>query len=254
MLSTALPCAVFLLSLLVSPALFGQEPRNDLAIVEPGGVRALLVAKTESVISSLQSGRIVEFKVNAGEKVEAGQVLVRLDCTMHELQQQIAEAELMAAEATLKSRTKLKAHNAVSDLDYTQAEAADRKARAELGLRREQVDRCTLSAPYSGRVIKRIAKPFGSVQLGEPLLEMVNEKDLFVELYVPSAWSRWIKPGSGFLLKVDETGKEYRAKVTRVGAKIDAVSQTLAAYGMIEDANSELLPGMSGTAIFDAAE
>jgi hypothetical protein len=45
-------------------------------------------------------------------------------------------------------------------------------------------------------------------------------------------------------------GRSYSAHVVRIGAKIDALSQTAVIAGEIDGRKLELLPGMSGWATF----
>lgn len=50
--------------------------------------------------------------------------------------------------------------------------------------------------------------------------------------------------------KVDEVGKTYAAKVARIGARVDPVTQTVDVTAALNGNASELLPGMSGWATF----
>ena len=69
---------------------------------------------------------------------------------------------------------------------------------------------------------------------------------------LPAAWLVWLKPGQVFTLDVDETSHSHSGSVTRLGAQIDPVSQTIAVYGTLIAPDLALVPGMSGTARFPA--
>jgi len=112
------------------------------------------------------------------------------------------------------------------------------------------VSKCSLNAPFSGRVAKTYVEPHEYVTQGKPLLEVVNTKQLEVKLIVPSRWLTWLVRGKRFSIHVDDLNRNYAARVTRLGARIDPVSQTVSLAGEIEGSPSELLPGMSGWAIF----
>jgi hypothetical protein len=45
---------------------------------------------------------------------------------------------------------------------------------------------------------------------------------------------------------VDETGKTYGAQVSRLGARVDPVSQSIKVTAVIEGRPAELMAGMSG--------
>ena len=90
---------------------------------------------------------------------------------------------------------------------------------------------------------------FQFVGVGAPLIEILSDKDLDLELIVPSLWLTWLKPGVPFDVAIDETGKTYPAKITRLSGKVDAVSRSIKIYGKIDNPADTLLPGMSGRAL-----
>nr|MBF0223137.1 HlyD family efflux transporter periplasmic adaptor subunit [Desulfobulbaceae bacterium] len=137
-----------------------------------------------------------------------------------------------------------------SELDVAVSKARVARAEAEVELRRSMVTKCTIEAPFAGRVISRAANPFQYVTPGQPLLQVIDDANLTVQLFVPSHWLNWIKPGLPFKVKIDETNTEYKAQLTVLGAKVDQVSQTLEVRAKIDGNHPELLAGMSGTAYF----
>jgi hypothetical protein len=63
---------------------------------------------------------------------------------------------------------------------------------------------------------------------------------------VPSKWLAWLKSNHSFQVAIDETGKSYPAKVQRIGAKVDPVSQSVKLSATIDGKFNELIAGMSG--------
>jgi multidrug resistance efflux pump len=128
------------------------------------------------------------------------------------------------------------------------------KFRAVVSLEAARSRMCKIDAPFNGRVIKRIARPFESVSQGQPLIEILDDSQLKVELYVPSRWLLWLKPDTRFTIHIDETGKTYPAHLSIIGARVDAVSQSIEITAEIEGDHPELLAGMSGEARFNIPE
>jgi len=116
-----------------------------------------------------------------------------------------------------------------------------------------QVKRCSVTAPFDGRIVLRRAQPHESVASGAALLEVVDNGTLEIYLLVPSAWLSRLQPGQTFNFTPDETGKPLKATVKRLGARIDEGSQTLLLIGSLPDDALGLLAGMSGTAQFEVA-
>ena len=52
--------------------------------------------------------------------------------------------------------------------------------------------------------------------------------------------------GSTVRIAIDETGKTYPAKVQRLGARVDPVSQSIKVMAAIDGRYAELMSGMSG--------
>lgn len=218
-----------------------------------GSVRALIVADQEATISSQFAGRITSMPKQVGDTFAAGELLAGFDCQERQANVKAAQAEVLGARETHLAKLKLQSLGAVSDLDVTLAAAAAEKAKSQLALAQAQEKYCFVHAPYAGKVVRVRAKAFESVQLGQPLLEIVNLASLRVQLFVPSSWVRWMKPGKAFTLVVDETGQSYTARVTRISGRIDGASQTVEVLARFDKLPASVLPGMIGKASFPEA-
>lgn len=213
-------------------------------------VRALLIPRQETVLAAETSGRVDRITVDMGQRFDRGQALVVVDSGVPRARRRMAQAELEEARHTYQSNRELERLQSVSAVEVAVSRARMQRAEAEVALQEHQIDRCTVTAPFAGRVVRREVQPFAFVTPGQPLLEIVDDRTPELQLLVPSSWIRWLEEGTSFRLRVDETGGEYRARVAAVGARVDPVSQTLEARARLEGNHPELLAGMSGTAVF----
>jgi len=220
---------------------------------EQAPVQALLQAREEATLSSRLAGQISELEVRAGDSFVRGQLLLRFDCALGEQEAKKARAQLDIARATLASSLKLKALESISDLEVAIARAEQDKAEAELARSAIQLRYCELAAPWDGRVVERHGNPLENVAVGQPLLTIIGTDTPSIQMFVPSAALAWLTVGTEFELEVRETGKRYRARLSRVGARVDAVSQTVELFGEFLEQHAELLPGMSGSAFLQSA-
>jgi len=220
---------------------------------DSGEVRALVVAEREATISSQFAGRLTAVTKQVGDSFREGELLASFDCNERVSAVKGAQADVLGARETHLAKLKLQSLGAVSDLDVTMAAATAEKAQAQLELARTQERYCVVVAPYSGKVVKVRAKAFESVSLGQPLLEIVNPASLRAQLFVPSNWIRWLKPGTPFSIVIDETGQSYQARVHRISGRIDGSSQTMEITGAFYRVPAQLLPGMIGKASFKIA-
>jgi len=215
-----------------------------------GRIRVQFVAFQQSVLSSELSAKIAAMPFREGDTFRQGQTLVSFDCGLFRAQLNKAEASAEAARQTLKVDQRLAQLNSIGALDVELAASKVKETEAEAGAMRATVSKCVLPAPFTGRVAKLDAQAFEFVAPGKPLLEILDTRRLELQMIVPSKWLAWLKVGGHFTVKVDELEREYTARIVRVGARIDPVSQSISLAGEVEGAHPELLPGMSGAAAF----
>lgn len=220
---------------------------------DAASVRALIVADQEATISSQFAGRITSMPKQVGDTFAAGELLAGFDCQERQANVKAAQAEVLGARETHLAKLKLQSLGAVSELDVTLAAASAEKAKSQLALAQAQEKYCFVHAPYAGKVVRVRAKAFESVQLGQPLLEIVNLASLRAQLFVPSSWVRWMKPGKAFTLVVDETGQSYPARISKISGRIDGASQTVEVLARFDRLPADVLPGMIGKARFPEA-
>jgi RND family efflux transporter MFP subunit len=225
---------------------------NKTAVSKPGSVvRALLVPATESILSSQVSAQITDIAVKEGQQFKKGTLLVKFECAENRAELQKARAELDAASKTHESNEKLLQHKAINRLEVDVSRANVNRARAQVNLMRARVGYCSIVAPYSGRVTKLGANRFDMVTAGQPVIEILDDSKLKMELYVSSRWLSRLSEGQQFSVQIDETGKSYPAVINGLGSRVDPVSQTIALYAEISGNHPELLAGMSGVATFE---
>lgn len=258
----SLPARLFALGLLalpLNPPLWAEElllePLANTATASgERQVRGILRARDHAVLSSELPGRIVEMPFTDGQDFAKGDVLVRFDCSAYQAQLNAAQAAVRATREELNHKKQLAALNSVGRFEVALAEARQAQTLAETQVYQVQVKRCSVVAPFSGRVVQRRAQPHESVANGAPLLDVVDNGTLEIYLLVPSSWLNRIEPKQPFEFTPDETGKPLRAAVKRLGARIDEGSQTLLLIGSLPADTRGLLAGMSGTAQFQVPE
>lgn len=215
-----------------------------------GRIRIQLSALRQTTLSAELAAKISLLDIKEGDSFKQGQTLVAFDCSWFAEQLNKAEAASEAARLTASVNRRLGELNAISALEVEQSVAKAKEADADAAAMRVTVSKCDVTAPFAGRVAKVHAEPYQYVTQGKPLLDILDSRTLEVKLLVPSRWLTWITAGTRFDVRIDDLGRTYPARVTRLGALIDPVSQTVSLAGEIEGVRQELLPGMSGWASF----
>lgn len=237
-------------------ATWGQNmPSGASALPATGGMRAQLVAVRHAVISSELAAKISHLPVREGQTFRQGDTLVAYDCALHRARLERASQAETAAREKLKVADQLDKLGSISQSDLVQARAAVSVAQAESGVERVMVRRCTVTAPFAGKVGETYVRAAEHVAEGKELLSIYDDSAFEVETIVPSRWMAWLKAGYPMKITVDETGQTYSATVARIAGSVDPVSQSVKLVGQLSNQRGKnaapLLPGMSGSVHID---
>jgi membrane fusion protein (multidrug efflux system) len=227
---------------------FKEEPSLE---ANKQDIRAQLSAVTYNSIASELNARISELPFKEGQAFKVGQVLVVFDCATQQAQFQKTKAVLSIADRNYQTNKKLLALGSVGRVEYENSYSEFLKTKAENDELAAVLARCNVLAPYSGLVVEQKVRPQQFVQAGQPLIDILDKGALELEFVAPSKWSPWLVEGYKFEIKIDETGKSYPAKITRINGKIDPISQTIKVAAVIDGDFKEISPGMSGALVIN---
>lgn len=240
------------LPVLAQPA---QVPPPAGAVLPAGlETRVQIRARQHATLSAEMAGKIMELPFRDGETFRKGDRLIAFDCAAQRARQDQAAAAAQAASRKREVSGKLNQLNSISQLELATAESAEAQAKAELALMGVMVQRCAIAAPYDGRVSDVQVQRYAFAAEGAPLISIYDSSQYDIEMIVPSSWLTWLKPGLSFSLRVEETGSDHEAEITRLSGAVDPVSQSVRAYGRIKGSSDRLRPGMSGSASLTAGK
>jgi membrane fusion protein (multidrug efflux system) len=223
-----------------------EQPGSPAAAGGTMEIRAQLVSLHTAMLSSEMAGRIDGIATRIGDHFKKGDVLVNFDCVIPRSQVARAQAVVTQVERTYEINRRNLTQKPTGQLELDISAADVLKAKAELAAAEAVASKCSVTAPFAGVTVERKAHEFEYATPGQPLLEVLDDHALEVELNAPSRWLGWLKPGASFQVRVDDTGKTYPGKVTRLGGRVDPASQSVEVMGEITADAPELMAGMSG--------
>jgi RND family efflux transporter MFP subunit len=246
-------------------------------LVQPDPVHAaeplgcLIEPEATSAVGSPIVGVVSEVLVERGDRVDAGQVIARLESSVQAAAVASARskarsaAEVGAAQANLEFARSREAR--ASDLSgrrmiaqemfdeaRTQARlAAQRLAQAtterqiwreELALAEARLAQHEIRAPIAGVVVDRLVEVGERVE-EQPLARIVATDPLRVELVMPAAAYREVQPGASVEVTPELPGTEgLTARVTRIDPVVDAASNTFRVRLQLPNPDSALPAGL----------
>jgi len=209
---------------------------------------AQVVAKT--------SGVLLRVLVEEGDTVQAGQALAQIDPERPRLELARQQATMRRLQANFERSKELFERKLVSADAHDQLRYEFEAARAAYGLAQLELSYTTITAPISGVVAQRMAKPGNLIPLNAPLYRIVDNSRLEAVLNVPEREMATMKAGLPIRMIVDAlAGQVFEGTVDRISPVVDAQTGTFRVVGVFRGQEG-LKPGMFGrlSIVYDERE
>ena len=205
----------------------------ELAVAEPGRLSytadraGSLRALREVMIVNQEEGRLTELRVREGDRVKAGQVLVRYDDQILRAQLDKAGATLGQAELDHLRNQQLKAKGFVSEDAVARAATNLEIARAEVRLLQARVQHMTIAAPFDGVVAKRLVEPGNVTPQHTHLLTVIDPSKLVTDVNVSELVMPYLSVGASAEVRIDALGEAlHPGRIVRIHPTIDPATRT----------------------------
>lgn len=228
-----------------------EAPRPAMVVHPGGGADAALTAyagevraREESPLSFRVGGNLLRRNVDAGARVQRGEVLAVLDPGDLQLQAQAAQAQLAAANAELARsrgdrdryallvRDKLVSQSTydAQDAAYKAAEGQARAARAQMEVMRNQEGYSQLRAPRDGLIATRQAEAGQVVAAGQTIYTLAADGGREIAISLPENRIREFKIGQPVLVELwNAPDQRLPGAIREIAAAADAQTRTYAA-------------------------
>jgi membrane fusion protein, multidrug efflux system len=216
-------------------------------------VRGMVKPLDQAAVATDLQARVLEVRFREGESFSKGEPLIIFDCERQEAELKAAMAQSREMKAAYDSAAYLDRKGAGGKLDVEVTRARLDKSGAEVAALKAKQKLCVIAAPFDGRIAERLINAHEFPTSGKPLINIVNETTFEIEIIGPSHWLKDLTLGSPLKFSVDELGQTFDAKVARIGAAVDPVSQTVKIIGVFVAKPARVLSGMSGSAQFGGA-
>lgn len=198
-----------------APALVRVDEVREEPLMQTAPVIGRIVSVQQGEVSARIAGPLQAYTVSVGDHVDAGDVVARLDDAMLVAQRDLAKARLVSAEANrkvsaasltlarqeLERLQRLRQSAAFNQANFEDANQRMAIAAAELQAAASQVDSANvelrlaeleltyteIKALYDGVIIRKLSEAGAYVRAGDPVVTMIADTNLEVEVDVPFA-------------------------------------------------------------------
>ncbi len=217
------------------PASLVRMPAVESAV---GTIRAV----HETAVASKLLARVVEVNVQAGQSVQGGQVLIRLDD--QDLRAQLGQAQAMVAAARAASDqarvefdrvSRLYEQAAASKTEFDQVTTALKTALAELeraeharAQAQTVLEYATIRSPIDGRVIDKLVEVGDTARPGQVLLTLYDPTRMQLVASVRESLTQRLAVGQIIGVHIDSLDRTCEGTVSEIVPEAESASRTFA--------------------------
>jgi len=190
-------------------------------------------------------GRVAATKVEPGQAVKAGDILVELDDRRALIAVDLARARHREALRLLDEANRLKSSRVVSQTAYEAAVAEARVTKAQLDDAEDMLARHRITAPFDGFVNERMVDAGDAVSANQPAVRVVDISKLRVVFDVSANDLAAFTPGKKVVLRV-EGGAKFDPEIQFVARAADPSTRLFRVEAELPNPDNRLPGGMQG--------
>ncbi|MEM8962467.1 MAG: efflux RND transporter periplasmic adaptor subunit [Acidobacteriota bacterium] len=227
-----------------------ERPPVEVASLNRGSIEAMLRFSTnleaeDSVqVFSEAARQVLDLRVEEGDRVRKGQVLIRLQDEEQQSTLERVTIELDKANREYDRQQNLYNKDLISEQAYNDATYEVERLTLELGDAKRQLSYTNVTAPIAGTITERMVNLGDYVTVNQPLFQLVDFDSIVARIFVPEKELGRLRVGQTARVFSDSLGGEARAgKVLRIAPVVDPRSGTIKVTVAIPS-NQGLKPGM----------
>ena len=242
-----------------SPLVVVATARTD-TVIKQVPLTGTMTSARVARLSAEVAGLVETVKVEVGDRVKAGDVLIELDreieqLTLQGLQAAVAQArtELADARRRYQDAKRLREQKSISEneLRLLEAEvevdgATLKQKQAEQQRQQARVDRHSLRAPFNGVISERLTETGEWIAPGSPVLTLVAADELRIEFRVPQEFFNRITRDSAVSVTLDALPEQqFDGRIETIVPVSDSSARTFLIHVQLDAGGARLTPGMS---------
>ena len=213
-------------------------------------VEATVEAVRQATVAAQIAGRVLEVRVDAGQRVKQGELLMRLDAREAAGSDASARATLAQAGAAYERSRNLHAQKFISQAALDQAAAAFKAAQGAAAATGAGASHGVVTAPIAGVVAQRHVEPGEMATPGLPLITLFDPKGMRVIASLPQYKLAELRKAGRARVEFPETGKWIDVQRVEILPTVDARSRTATARLYLPENLEGVVPGMYARAHF----
>jgi membrane fusion protein (multidrug efflux system) len=204
------------------------------------------VAAVQGVTVSADLPGIVErIEFESGRRVQAGDVLVRLDISQEREQLASAEAHRDLAHLDLDRSRQLLAKQVISQAEFDRAEAESKQAEAAVREIQARIERKTIRAPFSGLLGLRQVDLGQYLNGGDAVVPLQSMDPVYINFALPQQDMAALRIGAAVRVSAEniDVGRA-EGVITAMNSIVDEATRNVQVQATFRNPTGRLRPGM----------
>lgn len=190
-------------------------------------------------------GRVTQILFTAGQRVQAGQVLVQMNDAPEQGELARLQAQARNARTLLERTRRLLPQQAATREQLDQAQADYDQAAADIKRVQALIEQKRVKAPFDGVLGVRRVNLGQFAKAGDALVSLTDATTLYANITLPEQALGALRAGQPVTVTVDaHAGREFTGQVTTVEPQVDPGSRTVRVQATLPNADGALAAGM----------
>ncbi|MDA1275423.1 MAG: efflux RND transporter periplasmic adaptor subunit [Verrucomicrobia bacterium] len=203
-----------------------------------------LEAEEEVKVYSRTANRVTKLRVEEGDSVEKGRVLLQLDDDIQQTQYKKAQVRFEKAKQEYERQKPLFEQNLISEQAFKEAQFEQKQLELALEDARRDLDYTEVRAPISGIVTARRVNLGDLVNLNQHLFDIIDFNSIVARLYVPEQELSHLTIGQPARVATTALkGETFEGFIKRIAPVVESKTGTVKVTIAFKDVGP-LRPGM----------
>lgn len=210
-------------------------------------VAGIVKAAEDVMLSPEEGGVVKEWKVEKGQRVAKGQLIVVLRDEVVKASYDAAVAQFEMAEMNYSKQRKVYEEQGISELQYQNLRLGRDAAKANADLMKARWERTQIKSPVDGVLDEQYFDEGEFAPPAMPIAHLVNLSALKIAAEIPERYAAAIGSGAPMLVIFDSfPGDTLRTRLNFVGSTVNASNRALIVEAVLPNHHGRLKPEMIG--------
>lgn len=190
-------------------------------------------------------GIISQISFESGAVVSQGDLLVRLDTSLEEAQLRALQAQEELAQLNVTRERTLRSQNMVSQAELDAAEATLKQNQGNADAVRATIQKKTIRAPFAGRLGIRLVNLGQYIDTGKPIVSLQSLTPIYADFSMPQQELARLKTGMRVRVTTDAyPGRAFDGTLSAINPDLDPSTRSVGLQATFANPDQLLRPGM----------